>query len=334
MTDIRELLKKKHITLIPGESKAFLLNLTESSTSHKNLIETRKTLFRREHEILKSTLSCLDVQSQKLPKAKPKDAQQNFGYSARKNYKATFKKYKEKQEENLKKLQTEQTRSQNFMSDKFSKSMKEHLEREKKFETGKQQQAKLQEDKYRMKYEEIQRKKMMQEQMFEDAIATKLNKFETKIKKSEENHQNAIRSMLEAKKEKFQEFIDKTKCNKEEMEKAEHENYFKRIVDKNDLVKKHREKNEEELSRKLSKRKEIFDKKRHQAVERIKKIEEEFVVKSRSTEKDFIRAQKNFSERQSKVNDEMMYRKEMKRLKDLECLIKVQRAKRKFVRET
>ena len=169
--------------------------------------------------------------------------------------------------------------------------------------------------------------------MFEDAIAMKLEKFDSKIQRSEENHQKAIKSMLEAKREKFQEFIDKTNLNKEEIKKNEHENYFKRIVEKHELVNKHREKNEEELNRKLSKRKEVFDKKRHEAMERIKKIEEEFIFKSRSTEKDFIRAQKNFSERQSKVSDEMMYRKEMKRLKDLECLIKVQRAKRKFVND-
>jgi hypothetical protein len=190
---------------------------------------------------------------------------------------------------------------------------------------------KMKEEQYQKKYEEIQGKKMTQDQMFEDAIALKLEKFQNKIQKSEEIHVEAIQEKV-GRTLKFQDQFERVQSRLENLRKSNEVELLKKLVDKHEVVKQHRERTEEEINKKLSKRKEIFDKKRNEALERIRKVEQDFILKSRSTEKDYVRAQKNFSERQSRVNEEMMFRKEMKRLKDLECLIKVQRAKRRFVK--
>ena len=330
INDIKDLQKQRHVTIFPTESKHTLLNYTQGSQSHKNIPDLKKIPIKQQI-ILRNTLSSFNnpQKSERRPK-KPKHSDDEYNTEVKKNYKEAFKKCRGLQEVHYKDIQKNQLNSQKILGDQFSKSMKEHIEREMNNDKAKRLEAKRKEEMYQKRYEEIQYKKMMQEQMFEDAIAMKLEKFDNKIQKSDEVRTEVIHERIE-RTLKLRENFEKAQKNYEERKRTNEVEVLKKLVDKHDVVKKHRERNEEEIQRKAAKRREKFEKLKSSALEKIKKADENFIVFSRKNEKNLIRAQQNVETRLQKMNEEMLYRKEMKRLKDIECLIKVQRAKRRFV---
>lgn len=331
INDIKDFQKQRHITLFPPESKHTLLNFTQNSQSHKNLPDHRKIPIKQQI-ILRNTLSAFNVSEnqQKKPK-KPVSSEIDFNIETKKNYKEIFKKCKGLQEAHIVDIQRNQMKSQKMLGEQFSKSMKEHVEREMMNIKSKRLEAKRKEELYQKKFEDIQYKKMMQEQLFEDAIAMKLEKFDNKIMKSDEVRNKDLQAKVE-RTLKLRENFEKNKKNYEERQKTNDFDILKKLVDKHEVVKKHREKNEGELQKNLTKMKEKFEKHHLKAVEKIKKSDDEFRINSKKNEKNLIKAQQNLEYRLSRLNEDMLYKKEKKRLKDLECLIKVQRAKRRFVR--
>jgi len=119
-----------------------------------------------------------------------------------------------------------------------------------------------------------------------------------------------------------------------ERKKSQEVEVFQRLVEKHENVKLHRDRIEEQIQREIAEKKEKFEKQRIEAIGKIKRAEEEYVQKSRSTEKMYLNAQQAVNERKFQIKHEMVLRRELKKIKDMECSIKIQRAKRRFVTGT
>lgn len=246
-----------------------------------------------------------------------------------KNIKEKLKHFKELQEENLRKIKSDLAQSQKKLYIKTEKMMEDHIKREKSLEELQRIRARDKEEIFQKKLEEIQFRKMVNEASFEEDINEKLSCFENKIKKSEEIHKEALQEKVK-KSLKFKEKSDKAQKKLQKLNKLNEVEVVQKLVDKHENVKLMKEKIDEKIQQLAQMKREKFDKQRLEALEKIRKAELEFIRKSRSVEVNIINVQKVVSERKAKLMVDMNWRKELKRLKDIECLIKIKREKKKL----
>lgn len=246
-----------------------------------------------------------------------------------KNIKEKLKHFKELQEVNFKKIKNEMAQSQKQLFIKTEKIMENHMKREKSLEEFQKKRAREKEEKFQRKLEEVQFRKMLNEASFEEDINEKLSCYENKIKKSEEIYKEAIQEKVK-KALKFKEKAEIAQKKLQNMKKQNEVEVVQKLVEKHENVKLHRERIDERIQQLAQTKRERFDKQRFEALEKIRKAELEYLRKSKSAEINIMNAQKVVSERKAKLMDDMNLRKELKRLKDIECLIKIKRAKKRL----
>lgn len=285
--------------------------------------------------ILQKTLSTFELPKNLSKKhLNPSESQEILPHdSPQKSLKQNFTKFKDLQSQNYKAIQKAQIQAQHNLSIYSEKQMIDHLKREKSIEIFKRHQAKQRDEIFQRKCEEIQNRKLKNEEGLESDIVEKLQRFEDKIKKSEKIHSHAIKAKVE-KARGFRGIAESVHRNIEDKKKSEEFEVFKRLVEKHDNVMMHRDRIEELTQRSILEKKEKFEKQRVGAMEKIKKSEEDFIERTKSTEVMYLNAQEIVNNRKIKIQDEMLLRRERKKQKDLECLTKIQRAKRKFVTPT
>ena len=331
--EIREGLKQKHVTLLPVENRirhTHSLVDHEATASLKNTTHNFNKFPYNQRALLLSSLSSFEPE--KILKARALKGNKSEPNIIQKNsLKEKFQAFKEKQSLNLQKIQQTQRKFQVDLSHQMIKSMKEHSEREKLIEESKRIQAKEREDLYQKKQEEILERKMKAEEAIESDIVMKLEKFEGKIQKSEELHNEALKKQIE-RTLKFREFSEIVFKKKEEQKKTNEVEQVQKMVDKHQLVKQARDRIDERINKMAMSKKEIFEKKRLQALEKIKNSEKEFFLRAKGTEKRILTSQKIITERREKFHHDLAIKQEEKRLKDHEGMLKVKRAKKKFVK--
>lgn len=321
--EIRSLLKARHITILPQNSKTSVV--LPSAISNKNINELQKFSYKQRALIMES-LSVFEDPKQELRKKNNSEANlHTYGL------KEKFKVFQKKQAQKIKEIQKEQMRFQMQLGSKISSSMKIHTEKEKMIEEQKKMQAREKEENYQRKFEEIQERKIMAEEAMESEIIEKLEKIQEKIQKSEELHREALREKI-GKTMKLRKISETVARNQEEMMKSNNFEVLQKLVDKQELVKSARGRIEERISKLSESKKEAFEKRRSQALLKIKQTEKDFFLKAKQTEVKILQAERAIFERKSSFNRRLALQQEEKRLKNSDALIKVQRAKRRFVR--
>lgn len=338
VNEIRDLLKKRHVTMLPGEYKATATASIEEATYESNKVISQE--FNRfppkQREILINTLTSFDLI--KLPKKdKPKPLKPNKSEKdlnpvmSKKNYKEMFKKHQDLQIMNMNNLKSEQKKFQIDLYNKTAKSMKEHEMREKLHEDFKKILAKEREEMYMKKKESIDMRKLSSEQMTDNDIVQRLERFDKKIHKSEEIRIEAIKNKIQ-KTVKLREASERVEMRYKDKSKSNELELFNKLVDKQNKVKTARERNEEKIHDKMQKTKEEFEKRHNVALERIKSAENDLFYNAKKMENQMRASQKVVQDRKKKMSEDFQMKKELNKLKDYECLLKVQRAKRRFVK--
>lgn len=337
VNDIRNLLKKRHASLRPSDSKALAMISYEDATYgfNKNLNPEANKFPYKQKELLMKTLTSFDlIKSAKKDKIKTgKQAKSDINLTSienKKNYKEMFKKCRNLQVANLQSLKKDQIQSQLELYKKSIQSLKEHTDREKYNEDYKRKLIKDREEMYLKKKEDIDMKKYQNEHALEGEIAERLQKFESKIHKSEEIRFGAIKEKV-TKTLKLREASERVENRFEDMKKSNEIELFNKLIDKQNKVKTARERIEEENFKKILRAKEKFDKRHNQALERVKSTENDLVYKSKKFENQLMASQKIVFERKQKLTEEFEMKKELKKLKDYDSMLKIQRAKRRFV---
>ena len=331
MNEIKDKIKERHITLIQKDpTKMMLSSLVDFSASHKNITSAFNKMFYKKKEILKKTI--FSFEDEKLPQTpQMKKIQSSPNLNDQKtNLMEKFKKFKEKQMENLETLKKSQKKVQMELSSKITKSMRDHIIREQQIEEEKKIQAKEKEEKYQKKYEEIRKRKQKQEENMEPEIIAKLEKFNQKIQKSKELHRKKIKEKID-KTLKLRETSEIVLKNLEERKKVNEVEILKKIIENQESVKSARDRIDERIQNLALSKKELFEKRRATALQKIKRAESDFFLKTKYAERKFLDSQQAISLRKEKMQHDMLIKQELKRLKDYEGLIKVQRAKRIFV---
>lgn len=333
--DIRELIKSHHLHR-PSE---YHINISpcyqQPSFTYRPLnIENSKYPYKH-RMILQKTLSTFELPKTLSKKhKKPSESQTSLQCdSPETSYKKNFTKYKDLQSQNYKAIQKAQIKAQQDLSKHSQKQMIDHLKREKSLEDLKRQQAKQRDEIFQRKCEEIQNRKLKIEEGLETDIVDKLQRYEDKIKKSEKIHSYAIKAKVE-KARGFKEIAEVVQKNIEDKKKSDELEVFRRLVEKHDNVMMHRERIGELTQRSMLEKREKFEKQRVGAMEKIRKSQEEFIERTKSTEILYLNAQEINNNKKNRIQEEMLLRRERKKQKDLECLTKIQRAKRKFVTPT
>lgn len=338
VNEIRDILKKRHVTMLPGEYKATATASIEEVTYESNKVISQE--FNRfppkQREILINTLTSFDLI--KLPKKdKPKPLKPNKSEKdlnpvmSKKNYKEMFKKHQDLQIMNMNNLKSEQKKFQIDLYNKTAKSMKEHEMREKLHEDFKKILAKEREEMYMKKKESIDMRKLSSEQMTDNDIVQRLERFDKKIHKSEELRIEAIKNKIQ-KTVKLREASERVEMRYKDKSKSNELELFNKLVDKQNKVKTARERNEEKIHDKMQKTKEEFEKRHNVALERIKSAENDLFYNAKKMENQMRASQKVVQDRKKKMSEDFQMKKELNKLKDYECLLKVQRAKRRFVK--
>ncbi|OMJ68076.1 hypothetical protein SteCoe_34575 [Stentor coeruleus] len=354
VNEIRELLKKRHASMLPGEYKVTTTESVEEVTyeSNKNISQELNRFPPKQREILINTLTSFDLI--KLPKKeKPKALKQNKSeknldsVTNKKNYKEMFKKHQDLQIMNINSLKKEQKQLQIDLYNKTAKSMKEHELREKNYENFRKILAKEREEMHIKKKESIDmrklsfeqlsdndiaqrlERKLSFEQLSDNDIAQRLERFDKKIHKSEELRIEAIMNKIQ-KTVTLREASERVEMRYKEKSKSNELELFNKLVDKQNKVKTARERNEEKIHNKMQKTKEEFEKRHQIALERIRSAENDLLYNAKKMENQMKASQKIVQDRKKKLYEDFEIKKELNKLKDYECLLKVQRAKRKF----
>lgn len=333
MNDIRDIVKNNNT----NKSAEYTYNNNPngqqpSFTFRPNNTQNSKYPFKH-RALLQQSLSVFELpQNTSQKQLKPSDSYKSLQSASplHPSTKKNLQKFKELQSKNFKSLQKSQVKAQKDLQTFTEKQMTDHLKREQSLEDLKKLKLKQQDESFQRKYDEIQSRKLKNEQGQEDDIIVKLQNFETKIKNSEKNYDKALKAKI-GKTQKFREISEIVQKNIEERKKSYELEVFQRLVDKHENVKLHRDRIEEQIRRGIVEKKEKFEKQRIEAMGKIKKAEEDYVQKSRSMEKMYLSAELAVSERKFKIQHEMILRRELKKIKDMECSIKIQRAKRRFV---
>ena len=246
-----------------------------------------------------------------------------------KNIKEKLKHFRELQEENLKKIKNELAQSQKKLFIKTEKMMENHTKREKSLEELQKLRARDKEESFQKRLEVVQFRKMVNEASLEEDINEKLSCFENKIKKSEEIYKEALQEKVK-KTLKFKEKLEKAQKKLQKQKKLNEVEVVQKLVDKHENVKFIKEKIDEKIQQLAQTKREKFERQRLEALEKIRKAELEFIRKSKSVEVNIMNVQKVVSDRKAQIMVDMNWRKELKRLKDVECLIKIKRAKKRL----
>ena len=291
--------------------------------------EFSKNQLKSKVEINSPTFLTASESKHRRIKSIPSDHDQSSETPNPKNIKEKLKYLKELQEENLKKIKNEMAQSQKQLLIKTEKIMENHTKREKSLEEVQKKRAMDKEEKFQRKLEEVQFRKMVNEASLEEDINEKLSCYENKIKKSEEIYKEAIQEKVK-KALKFREKAEIAQKKLQNMKKQNEVEVVQKLVEKHENVKLHRERIDEKIQQLAQTKRERFDRQRIEALEKIRKAELEFIRKSKSAEINLINAQKLVSEKKAKLMIDMNLRKELKRLKDIECLIKLKRAKKRL----
>ena len=317
--------------MLPSENRTNNYNSLDPDALSSNR-HTKSDLSKfsfKQKAILMSTLSSFEPE--KTPKSKPLAGNMPHTHD-KKSLKDKFKVFKEKQLQNFKKLQKNQKKSQIELSHQMMKVMKEHIDRELMIDQNKRIQAREREENYQKKQSEIQERKIKAEEVMENDIIMKLEKFEGKKHISEGLHNEFI-------KEKLDNLLKLREATgvflkHQDLKKSNEAVQLKKMFDKHQLVKLARDRIDERINKLAMDKKEEFEKKHSQALEKLRNTESEFYLKSKGTEKKIMISQKIISERKEKMHEKLAKNQELKRLKDYEGMIKIQRAKRKFVKIT
>lgn len=289
---------------------------------------------RKRINLLMSSLT--DFPPEKLPKPKQVKPNKTEATLLQKNRSAAvlekFKKFKDIQIQRYDGLRKSQMKSQIELSNKMKKSMEQHIERKTQFEEFRKTQNKESDDLYFRRFEEIQLNKIRNERNMENDIIAKLQEFDNKIHRSEENHSNKLKEKIEKILRLREIFMENVMKKQEDMKKNHEMEKLEKIVEKHELVKSARNRLEEKIQKDASDKKEKFEKKRADALEKIKRAQKDFYDKSKGTERKMMASERMILEHKEEMNQELALKKELKRLKDHEGLIKIQRSKRRYVK--
>ena len=130
---------------------------------------------------------------------------------------------------------------------------------------------------------------------------------------------------------RFKENSERVLKRQEESRKSNEFEVFKRLVEKHENVMNKKEIIDERIQKNLEQKKETFERRRMVALEKIRKSESDLKSKYKNSEKKFREFEKILNERQERIRLELAMKNEEKNLKNFEGLLKVKRAKRKYV---
>ena len=332
VTEIRELIKTRHITLIPQESKVTSSTLVLPQVSSNKNPNDLKRFPCKQRALLLSTLSCFDAEKvSRSEKFEKNNSEPNLLSNQRGNtLKEQFEAHKKKQLQNLKEIKMTQWKFQVQLSRKISESMKKHTDKEQLIEEEKNMNAKEKEDIYQRKLEEIRDRKNRVEAAMETDIITKLERFDQKVQKSEELHSKSIKNQVD-RTLKLRKIPENLLKHQEKMMRTGEFDVLQRMVDKHEIVKSARDRIMERIEKESQRKKEEFEKKRSEALIKIKQSQKDFYLKSKNTELKLLAADRLLSDRKSDFHHKLAIQQEENRLKGIESSLKVTRAKRRHV---
>ncbi|CAG9324371.1 unnamed protein product [Blepharisma stoltei] len=244
-------------------------------------------------------------------------------------YKAKIESFKKIQQEKFKEKRKEQAEKQKNLYNKIIMDMKFHSEREKLIEQQKKEIAKEKDEALKRKQEEIKAIKEGEEILNEHIIQEQLDSLQSRIMKSEEKYaterQNKLSKTLGLRK-----FWDHVLGNLDRLKQTHEVEDVLKLIAKQEKVKKRREQIRQKLEEEVNIRREKMEKRKNAAHTKVANDEKELYKKVHYLEKRLTTSQKNLESKQEEWKKEVMLRKELQRLKELDGVTKVERANRRL----
>ncbi|CAG9333913.1 unnamed protein product [Blepharisma stoltei] len=343
---IRDILKDRTMTIIRRNS---LPDLHQSHNS--NSISTERTtpkfqdlaraeedrlnkLKEKQKKMLITTLSMLEKidevekpiknkRKSSSPILSPHDMNKSL------KFKEKIESFKKIQEEKFKEKKKEQMQKQKNLYEKIIIDMKNHSEREQIIEQQKKEAAKERDEALKRKQEEIKAVKEGEEIMNEHRIQEELDLMQEKIMKSEEKYVNEREQKL-SKTLGLRKFWDLVLGNLDKLKQTHEVEDVLKLIEKQEKVKKRREKIQKKLEEEVNKRREKMEARKRAAQVKVANDEKELYKKVNYLEKRLTASQKNLAMKQDEWKKEVMLRKELQRLKELDGITKVERANRRL----
>ena len=283
----------------------------------------------KQKKILMTTLG--DFQTAKLQELKTNRSEPVFRSTINENMTSEkLKLVKERQQENFKEIKNNELKRQRDLFNQFTKSMKEHTEREELIDKYKKIRLQEKDNLIKIRINQIQLKQTKESEAMEVYIQEKLSRIDNKIQKSNELHNEEMKKKID-KTIKLREIAERVAKNQTESKKTNEVELVNKMMMKQMHVHETRLRIEDRIHKATTEKREQFEKHREIAIEKIKQTEKEMFVKSLTLERRIKKSQKLVSEKKEKMMRDLALKQEMLRLQQQEKLVSIQRAKRVYV---